>query len=219
MADRSFDACVMLGVLEFVRDPPKLFATVASKLVDGGLFGVTVPNKIPAKYERQLQIRTYRPEDVEAQIKKAGFEVLRKEKFMGYAVSVTVVNYTGFLARLKRTEGKSAGGAAAAGASVDAASSGAGSAAAVETKGSVSDAAAAGAASGSAAESKAAAAVVAAAGDSVAASLEARAAEPAAGRRDAPGERAGASPAGAGSVAAAADSVALSDGFARLKVS
>src|SRR5215216_2525582 len=41
--DKSFDAVVMVGVMEYLNDPDALFNQVKKKLVDGGVFGLTVP--------------------------------------------------------------------------------------------------------------------------------------------------------------------------------
>jgi predicted TPR repeat methyltransferase len=54
--DHSFDAVVMVGVVEYIIYPAVLFRRVHSKLVDGGLFGLTVPQKKQMVYRQQAKI-------------------------------------------------------------------------------------------------------------------------------------------------------------------
>src|SRR5919206_4576081 len=43
--DLSFDAAVMVGVMEYIEDPAALLARVRRKLRPGGVFGLTVPQR------------------------------------------------------------------------------------------------------------------------------------------------------------------------------
>jgi predicted TPR repeat methyltransferase len=54
--DHSFEAVVMVGVMEYIIYPAVLFRRVYSKLVDGGLFGLTVPQK--SKWCTESKLKT-----------------------------------------------------------------------------------------------------------------------------------------------------------------
>lgn len=110
--DSHFDGCVMLGVLEFIRDPEQLFRRVHTKLKPNGVFGLTIPNKIAAKYERTFGIKTYSTEAVEAELKAAGFAIEERKEILGYKLSSpgaapVLVNYVALLARKCVTDRKS----------------------------------------------------------------------------------------------------------------
>ena len=98
--DSHFDACIMLGVLEFIRSPTQLFSRVHQKLKPGGVFGLTVPLKIASIYERKYGIRTFNPDDIERALRDSGFTIEKKERIHGYKLSSTLsVSYVALLGR------------------------------------------------------------------------------------------------------------------------
>jgi predicted TPR repeat methyltransferase len=90
-----FHVVTMLGVMEFIGDPPTVFATVAAAMAPGGLFGIVVPKALPLAEQQQMGIRTHDPAVVRAQLQRAGFEFLRAEELLGYKWSHISVNYEG----------------------------------------------------------------------------------------------------------------------------
>lgn len=46
-SDRQFDWAIMLGVMEFIQNPQTLFKEVGRILKPEGLFGLTIPKKLP----------------------------------------------------------------------------------------------------------------------------------------------------------------------------
>jgi SAM-dependent methyltransferase len=98
--DDSFDAAVMLGVMEYIIYPHVLLRQVHDKLVPGGLFGFTVPHK-SALYEKD-GLKSYYAKEIRPVTVKSGFEILRSEKTLGYVDDGDKVVYWNYLVR-KRT--------------------------------------------------------------------------------------------------------------------
>jgi len=98
--DASFDAAVMLGVMEYIIYPHVLLRQVHDKLVPGGLFGFTVPHK-SALYEKD-GLKSYYAKEIRPVIVKSGFEILGSEKTLGYVDEGDKVVYWNYLVR-KRT--------------------------------------------------------------------------------------------------------------------
>lgn len=92
-----FDAVVLLGVMEFIQDPAKLFAEAFRCLKNGGVFGLTIPEKLTPAEEKQLGIKTYRLEDIEQIFADAGFSLIEQESFQGFISNGIKVTYTGYL--------------------------------------------------------------------------------------------------------------------------
>src|SRR5215212_4910528 len=61
--DESFDAAVMIGVMEYLDDPAALFKQVEKKLVGGGVFGLTVPQK--SSWYSESGLRSYYSKEIE----------------------------------------------------------------------------------------------------------------------------------------------------------
>lgn len=97
--DGTFDAAVMLGVMEFIQDVPRLFHVIARVLRPKALFAVTVPEKLPEDTESVLGIVTYEAAEIENLLSGAGFSVLRHEEFQGFVYKDKVVHYHGYLAK------------------------------------------------------------------------------------------------------------------------
>jgi SAM-dependent methyltransferase len=81
-----FDACIMLGVLEFVGDPSAVAKEARRCLREGGLFGCSVPLKIDFEAEKEMGVQSYHPEEVHGMIEAAGFEKVRQEHLHGYTL-------------------------------------------------------------------------------------------------------------------------------------
>jgi predicted TPR repeat methyltransferase len=95
--DHSFDAAVMVGVIEYIIYPAILFRRVHSKLVDGGLFGVTVPQK--SEWYAGSKLKSYRREEIEPVIFKAGFNIEFSETALGFEDGGEKVLYWNYLLR------------------------------------------------------------------------------------------------------------------------
>lgn len=92
-----YDAAMMLGVMEFIQNPAAVFAEVSRVLKPKGLFGITVPEKLPKAVEEKVGIRTYQLTDVEKAFATAGFGVLYSESFQGFVSQGETVPYRGYL--------------------------------------------------------------------------------------------------------------------------
>lgn len=79
--DRSFDAAVMVGVMEYLDHPAGILAEVKKKLVDDGVFGLTVPQK--SAWYSEYGLSSYYRKEIEPIIKGVGFAILECEKIVG----------------------------------------------------------------------------------------------------------------------------------------
>jgi predicted TPR repeat methyltransferase len=95
--DQSFDAVVMVGVMEYIIYPAALFRRVHSKLVDGGLFGLTVPQK--SKWYTNSKLKSYRLSEIMPVIVKAGFDIEFSETALGFEDAGEKVLYWNCLLR------------------------------------------------------------------------------------------------------------------------
>ena len=95
--DRSFDAVVMIGVMEYIINPGALFRQVRSKLVEGGVFGLTVPYK--SKWYTDSKLKSYYRKEIVPVILKAGFKIEVSEKTLGYKDAGNKVSYWNYLLR------------------------------------------------------------------------------------------------------------------------
>jgi predicted TPR repeat methyltransferase len=80
--DHSFNAVVMVGVIEYIIYPGVLFRQVHNKLVDGGVFGLTVPYK--SKWYEDANLKSYYRKEITPVIRKAGFNIESSEKTLGF---------------------------------------------------------------------------------------------------------------------------------------
>jgi ubiquinone/menaquinone biosynthesis C-methylase UbiE len=81
--DRSFDAVVMIGVMEYIENPPALLAQVRRKLKPGGVFGLTVPQK--SSWYTESNLRSYYKKEMEPVIIKEGYRIMECERILGIA--------------------------------------------------------------------------------------------------------------------------------------
>src|SRR6478609_5022143 len=89
--DRSFDGIVMIGVMEYIANPGALFRQARRKLVDSGVFGVTVPYK--SKRCTDVDLHTYYKKEIVPVIHAAGFTIEFSEKKLGFNDAGTRVHY------------------------------------------------------------------------------------------------------------------------------
>jgi predicted TPR repeat methyltransferase len=99
--DHSFDAVVMIGVMEYIIYPDLLFRQVRNKLVDGGVFGLTVPYK--SKCYTGVKLKSYYRKEIVPVILKAGFTIESSEKTLGFEDAGKKVLYWNYLLRKRKT--------------------------------------------------------------------------------------------------------------------
>lgn len=79
--DLSFDAAVMIGVMEYIDDPASLLARVKGKLQRGGIFGLTVPQKSSLYSEAGL--KSYYKKEIEPAMIEGGYTIIECERIVG----------------------------------------------------------------------------------------------------------------------------------------
>ena len=79
--NKSFDAAVMVGVMDYLDDPAAVLTQVRKKLVDNGVFGFTVPQK--SAWYSDWGLSSYYRKEIEPIIEGAGFRILESEKIVG----------------------------------------------------------------------------------------------------------------------------------------
>jgi predicted TPR repeat methyltransferase len=103
--DHSFNAVVMVGVIEYIIYPGVLFQQVHNKLVDGGVFGLTVPYK--SKFYEDANLKSYYRKEITPVIRKAGFNIESSEKTLGFEDAGQKVAYWNYLLRKRKTTSSS----------------------------------------------------------------------------------------------------------------
>lgn len=79
--DESFDAAIMVGVVDYLDDPAVVLREVKKKLVDQGVFGFTVPQK--SAWYSESGLSSYYRKEIEPVIEGVGFTILESEKIVG----------------------------------------------------------------------------------------------------------------------------------------
>lgn len=97
VADRSFDAIVMVGVMEYLARPAAVFHQASRKLVKGGLMGVTVPYKNKAYSD--VGLKSYYKRDVAPMLSAAGFTVESTRKALAFEDAGRKIHYMHYLLR------------------------------------------------------------------------------------------------------------------------
>jgi predicted TPR repeat methyltransferase len=95
--DQSFNAVVMIGVMEYIIYPRKLFRQVHTKLVDDGVFGLTVPHK--SQIYTDAGLKSYYRKEIVPVMREAGFTIESSEKTLGYQEAGKKVLYWNYLLR------------------------------------------------------------------------------------------------------------------------
>jgi SAM-dependent methyltransferase len=93
----TFDAAQLLGVMEFIQNPAKLYSEIYRVLKKDGLFGITIPKKLSKTIEDKLQIFTYSSDEIENIFKKSNFHVKKTEQFQGFISHGSLIEYFGYL--------------------------------------------------------------------------------------------------------------------------
>jgi SAM-dependent methyltransferase len=81
--DLSFDAAVMVGVMEYINNPAALFEQVRRKLKQGAVFGLTLPQRNSWYTESGLE--SYYKKDIEPVMSEAGLRIVECERRLGVA--------------------------------------------------------------------------------------------------------------------------------------
>ena len=97
VADRSFDAIVMVGVMEYLTRPAAVFRQASRKLVKGGLMGVTVPYRNKAYTD--VGLKSYYKRDVAPMVSAAGLTVESTRKAVAFEDARTKIQYVHYLLR------------------------------------------------------------------------------------------------------------------------
>ena len=101
--DYSFDAVILCGSMEFVKNPLKLFKEINLKLKEKGLFALGVAKKVeyshfPNKKPYCLKLYSYTKEEIEPLFKEANFKIIKCKEFFAYKLNDgEIVNYYGYL--------------------------------------------------------------------------------------------------------------------------
>lgn len=102
--DRYFDVVMLVGTMEFIKNPYKLFKQIYSKLKNQGIFLVTIPKKLSKS--TRLKIRNYTRDKIEPIFLKAGFEIIGSKSFFGYYKKIEksneAVEYFAYLLKKKK---------------------------------------------------------------------------------------------------------------------
>lgn len=91
------DAVVLIGVMEFIKNPLKLFKEINRILKKRAIFSLTVPKKLPKS--SKLEIKNYYKNEIEPYFKKAGFEIIGCREFFGCKKRGEIIRYIGYMLR------------------------------------------------------------------------------------------------------------------------
>ena len=81
--DLSFDAAVMVGVMEYIENPTAVLEGVKRKLRPGGVFGLTFPRR--NSWYTESGMKSYYKKEVETMVREAGFTIIECERALGVA--------------------------------------------------------------------------------------------------------------------------------------
>jgi ubiquinone/menaquinone biosynthesis C-methylase UbiE len=79
--DQSFDAAVMIGVMEYINHPAAVLEQVKRKLRRGGVFGLTLPQR--SSWYTESGLRSYYKKEIEPVMLKVGLRVIECERMLG----------------------------------------------------------------------------------------------------------------------------------------
>lgn len=97
--NEEFDVAQLIGVMEFIQHPQALFKEIARILKPEGIFGLTIPKKLPSVTEKELEILSYYPVDIEKMLQLEGFQIKKKEDFQGFIYKEVIISYVGYLVK------------------------------------------------------------------------------------------------------------------------
>ena len=81
VTDLSFDAAVMIGVMEYINNPAALLKQVRRKLRRDGVFGLTIPQR--SSGYRESGLRSYYKKEMEPVMIEAGYRIIECERIVG----------------------------------------------------------------------------------------------------------------------------------------
>lgn len=94
-----YNVITLIGVMEFIQNPLKLFKQIKKKLKEDGIFLITIPKKISAS--SKLSIKSYYKGEIEQVLNKSGFKIIDSKSFLGYYKKIKgrkeSVKYYGYL--------------------------------------------------------------------------------------------------------------------------
>jgi SAM-dependent methyltransferase len=79
--DLSFDAAVMIGIMEYINHPAALLKQVRRKLRRDGVFGLTIPQK--SSWYRESGLRSYYKKEMEPVMIEEGYRIIECERIVG----------------------------------------------------------------------------------------------------------------------------------------
>ncbi len=97
VADHSFDAIVLVGVMEYIARPDALFGQASRKLRKGGLMGISVPYK--NKFCSDAGLKSYYKQEIAPMLSEAGFRTECSRRTLGYEDAGRKVHYVNYLLR------------------------------------------------------------------------------------------------------------------------
>jgi len=101
--DNEFEVIMLVGVMEFIRNPLSLFKQINKKLKAKGIFLITIPKKLPRK--NKLPIKNYEKNEIEDIFSKAEFKIVESKSFFGYYKQMEKgkesVKYLGYILKKK----------------------------------------------------------------------------------------------------------------------
>lgn len=93
----SFEGAFLIGVMEFIQGPFKLFKEIRRVLINGGYLACSLPETLPEATEVLVGIRTYDPKVMEDYFRSLGFSIEHQERFQGFISQDVCVSYMGYL--------------------------------------------------------------------------------------------------------------------------
>ena len=100
----NYDIILLLSVMEFIKNPLKLFKNIHKRLNDSGIFALTIPKK--PKSGEETPFSMYNKKEIELIFKKSGFKIIGCREFFGWHNKKSVVYkkpvyYYGYLLKKK----------------------------------------------------------------------------------------------------------------------
>ena len=103
-AEEKYNIILFLSVMEFIRNPLKIFKNIHEMLADDGVFALTIPKK--PKSGEETPFGMYNKKEIELIFKKSGFKIIGCKEFFGWHNKKSVVYkkpvyYYGYLLKKK----------------------------------------------------------------------------------------------------------------------
>ncbi len=104
LENQSFDAAVALELMEYIKNPRQLLQGVYDILREKGLFGLTIPKKLPKALDNRLNIISYYKKDIEILFREIGFHIYCVDEFQGFVFEEEPIIYYGYLLKKMRNK-------------------------------------------------------------------------------------------------------------------